>query len=339
MRAFLPRSVTACWAAAVLWAGGLLPTATCGQDRPPENNLSELYRQARRAAIEVLVDDHLNGSGVFVDRSGLVLTAAHVVGRPGSRVEILTDDTQRRKADVVAVDLGHDLAILRAASRDGGFAFLPLASEPSRAGEDLWLVGGSVYRHAIMLRGHVAREGTSFEYCGDRYVEVVHVAATVQPGTSGGPWFNRRGEVVCVQSGSIQGNGVPIGVAFGGPAAAAQILLQTQRTAATPTFGAAVEETWQQQRDFLDRFPPRTDGLVVKVLRGDGPAARAGLKQWDVIIEADGKPMRLPDQLLRVALSKKPGENLPLTVLGPDGSGVRKATLQLGKLEVGWPEK
>ena len=71
-------------------------------------------------------------------------------------------------------------------------------------------------------------------------------------------------------------NGIPVGVAFAGLVGGVRRLLETQQSASTPSLGAAVEETWQQGRDVLDRFPPRTEGLVVKVLQADGPAAAEG---------------------------------------------------------------
>jgi serine protease Do len=78
--------------------------------------------------------------------------------------------------------------------------------------------------------------------------------------------------------------------------------------------------------------------LIVKVLQADGPAARGGLKQFDLIIEVDGQAVRLPDELLRRVRQKKPGESVSLTVLGPDGTGKRQVVVTLGRLETGWPE-
>jgi serine protease Do len=115
-------------------------------------------------------------------------------------------------------------------------------------------------------------------------------------------------------------------------------LLETRQSASTPNLGAAVEETWQQGREVLDRFPPRTEGLIVKVLQADGPAARGGLKQFDLIVAIDGQAVRLPAELLQLVRQKKPGESVALTVLGPDGTGKREVAVTLGRLEIGWPE-
>jgi len=184
----------------------------------------------------------------------------------------------------------------------------------------------------------MARDDTVFGYYTERYVEITHIAATVQGGTSGGPWLNDRGEAIGLQSGTISLKSIPVGVANVIPIGPIRELLRSRQTTATPTMGVAVEETWQQQRDFLDRFPPQTEGLVVKILKSDGPAARAGLKQWDVISAVDDQPVRLSGELLRIIRAKQPGESVKLSVLGPDGTGRRELTVSLGKLEAGWPE-
>lgn len=298
----------------------------------------ELYARINQASLEVLVDDHLNGSGSLIAADGLAITAAHVIGRPGARVEVLSPVAGRRNAEVVAVDLGHDLALLRAEARDGGYPFLPLADGLPPAGAEVYLLGTPIFRHAVMFRGTVARDEPSFEHLNAGYVAVLTLAANVPSGTSGGPWVDRRGTLIGVQSGVMSTNGIPVGVAFAGLTSGVRRLLETRQSASTPNLGAAVEEAWQQGREVLDRFPPRTEGLVVKVLQADGPAARGGLKQFDLIVAFEGQPVRLPDEFLRLVRQKKPGESVTLTVLGPDGTGNRQVAVTLGRLETGWPE-
>ncbi len=297
-----------------------------------------LYERAKRASIEILVDDHMAGSGWFAEKNGLAITAGHVIGRPGRRVEILSPVAGRRKAEVLAVDLGHDLALLKVEAREGGYPALRLAEKMPPAGDRVFLLGAPIFRHAVLLPGMVARNDTALEYYNDQYVEVVHVAATVQNGMSGGPWLDRHGDVIGMQSGVMSLNAIPIGVANMVSLDAIRELLKDRRTAATPTLGIAVEETWQQDRKLLDRYPPSTEGLVARVLRSDGPAARAGLKQWDVITAADGRSVRLTGHLVRIVREKKPGESIRLTVLGPNGTGTREISVRLGKLEAAWPE-
>jgi serine protease Do len=298
----------------------------------------DLYARLKQASVEVLVDDHLNGSGSLIAADGLVITAAHVIGRPGVRVEVLSPVAGRRKAEVVAVDLGHDLALLRAEPRDGGYPFLPVSDALPPPGTEVYLLGTPIFRHAVLFRGTVACEEPSFEHLNPGYVAVTTLAATAPSGTSGGPWVDRHGGLIGVQSGVMSNNGTPVGVAFAGFLGGVRRLLETRQSASTPNLGAAVEEIWQQGRDVLDRFPPRTEGLIVKVLQADGPAARGGLKQFDLIVASDGQAVRLPAELLRLVRQKKPGESVALSVLGPDGTGKREVTVTLGRLEIGWPE-
>ena len=317
--------------AAVLLAG------SAGAQQEPPAAPASLYEKATAASLEVLVEDHLAGTAVLVESNGLILTAAHVVGRPGARVEVLSPAAGRRTARVIAVDGGHDLALLSVEPRPEGYPGLQVSRQPPAAGTDVYLLGTPIYRHAVMLRGMMARNDETFEYYGDRYVGIVHVSAMTPAGTSGGPWLNPDGEIVGIQSGMMTVNGAAVGVAYMVPHRAIQALLESKKTAATPTAGMAVEETWQQQRDILDRFPPQTEGLVVKLLNPDGPAVRAGIQQGVVIVAADGQKVRLPDELQRIVLAKSPGDSLSLTLVLPDGAGTRQATVQLGKLEVGWP--
>ena len=312
-----------------------------GQDAEAPPTTAELYERAKRASVEVLVDGHLSGSGWFADAEGLVMTASHVIRQPDARFEVLSPVAGRMPAKPVAVDMGRDLGLLRVEPREGGYPALPLADRPPPPGEEIFLLGAPVFRHAVLLRGMVARDGPAFEYYAELrcYIEIVHVAATVQHGTSGGPWFNRRGQVVGLQSGVMPvGKTVYTGIAYVAPLDAIRSLLEKRRTTATPTIGCSVEEIWEQKRETLDRFPPGTEGLIVRLMRDDGPAARAGLKQWDLIIAADGQKVRLRDDLLGVIRRKQPGQPLELDVRSPDGTGTRKVAVRLGKLEVGWPD-
>ncbi|MGA2620394.1 MAG: S1C family serine protease [Thermoguttaceae bacterium] len=296
-----------------------------------------LYEQAKAGSVEVLVNGHLQGTGWFADPKGLLLAASHMFERPGQRVEVVSPRQGRLEAKVLAVDRGHDLTLLKVEPRPGGFPALKLAPQRPAAGDEVFILGAPLYRHTVLFRGTTARDDTTFECYGEQYVEVMHLAATVPGGMSGGAWLNAAGEVVGLQSGVMSHDTIPVGIAFAGPLEAIRTLLKTEHTAATPTLGAALEELWSQDDKLLARYPPLTEGLVVRRLQDDGPAVRAGLKIFDLIIAADGKKIRLTDELLRIVCGKQPGQPLELTLLAPDGAGGRKTTVRLGKLEIAWP--
>lgn len=306
--------------------------------RPPVLRGSELYRLLERTSVEILVDDHLAGSGAFVDAGGIVLTAAHVLGKPGARIEVLTNGAGRLDAQRVAVDLGHDLALIRVPARGGGYRSLAVAPRTPPAGAPIFLFGAPIYRHAVMLPGRVARGSPTFECYPNlgRYGEIVHVAADTPQGTSGGPWVDRFGRVVGVQSGLMVTGKASAGIAYMAPVPAIALLLETRRSAATPSIGIAVEETWQQQPDTLERYPPRTEGLVVRVLYEGSTAAEAGVRQWDVIQAVDETPVRLPDEFFYAVRGKKFPGQVALTLLAPDDAGSRTVTVPLARLEAAW---
>jgi serine protease Do len=297
----------------------------------------KFYEKARAASVEVLVNGHLNGSGFIADPKGLVMTAVHVVESPDRKLEVTSPSLGRKDARLIAVDLGHDLALLSVESRTEAYPVLELAEKCPPPGSPVYIIGAPIYRHGVLMPGIIASSETAFEYYADRFNEVMHVSATVPRGMSGGPWINAAGEAVGVQSGVMSQGGVPVGVAFASPTSAMRTLLQRRKSAATPSLGLVAEELWTQERKAIDRYPPKTEGLVINSVQADGPAHRAGLKEADMIIAADGKRVRLIADLLRIVGGKQPGKSVELTILRPDGAGQSKATVNLGKLEVAWP--
>ena len=140
----------------------------------------------------------------------------------------------RRAAKVAAVDLGHDLALLRVDAREGGYPALPLAKEVPPPGAAVYLVATPMYQHGVLLRGMMAGDDSTFAYYSPAYVEVMQVAGTVQAGTSGGPWFNRQGEVIGQQTGVMSMNDIPIGVVDMSPVAALRPCGPARRTPPRP---------------------------------------------------------------------------------------------------------
>jgi S1-C subfamily serine protease len=291
-----------------------------------------IYEKAKRAVVEVLVNGHLNGTGWFVDPRGMLFTAAHVIERPDRQVEIVSEGIGRIPAEIVAVDLLHDLALLRVAEREKPYPSLELAGKTPPPGEEVFLFGSPIYRHRVFIRGSMARDDATFEYYEDRYNEMTHVSATVAIGMSGGPWLDSDGRVAGLNSGVMAINGLPVGVCFSSPLPALRALLKSRVSAVTPHLGAALEELWQQDAKTIERFPPKTEGLLLVILQKDGPAEKAGLKQAEMIVAIDGVKVRLIDELLAAIMKKTPGETVELSVLDADGS-VRKVAVTLGKLE------
>lgn len=294
---------------------------------------SALYNSAKAASLEIIVKGQLGGSGWVADAEGHAFTAAHVVTNR-KKVDVM-GAFGRQVADVIALDQGHDLALLRLPKRDKPYDFLPTSKNTLKVGQEIYLFGAPMFRHAVMFPGRVGRNDTAFEFLGSQgfYIETHYIIASSPLGTSGGPWFNASGEIVGLQSGLMQRNEAPVTIAFLTPGSAVARLLSSKKSAATPTVRGAFEELWEHDPKFIAKFPPRSEGLVVRVIHQDGPLDHAKLKVDDLVLAADGKPIRYRDQMLRLIRSKKPGDSIELRYIRPGLLGSNTVEVKLDVLE------
>ena len=286
--------------------------------------------------MEVLVNGHLSGSGWFARADGLVVTAAHLFERRDADVEILSARGGRLACALLALDRGNDIALLKTKGAAVAFPVLEFASDPPRIGEEIFQFGAPLFRSGVLQPGRVAREDTAFEFYSGRdvYVEVIHVAAMMQGGTSGGPWLDHHGNVVGLQSGMMSMEGKPVGIAYVVPAAPIRALLKTLCDAATPDAGFWVDHLWERDEESLKQLPAGTEGLTISGVRKDGPAAQAGVLPGDVVIAADGKKVIRIRELLEIIRARKPGEPLKLTLLRAGTAEPLPRTVTLDRAEV-----
>ena len=297
----------------------------------------DVYTRLRSASLVVLLEGQMKGNGALVDANGLVVTSAHGIGNKGSRVEVLTATAERLRVEVVAVDLGHDLALLRLPVREGGYPFLPLADRPPQPGETLFCLSQpESLGVAVLFRAIMANEVSTFVQVLSDYVPALALEGTLPPGTSGGPWVDTQGRLVAVQFGFLHMHNIPIGVAFASPLSAVRQLLITRKNAATPYTVMIISELWRQQPNFLRMFPPHSEGLFINAVTANQPAARTGLKQGDLIVEVEGQPIRFRDEFLAKVRTKKPGEPLSIAILEPGTPTKREVTITLGLMEASW---
>ena len=297
-------------------------------------DLGELYDLAQQSCVEVLINGHQSGTGCIVSSNGLVLTAAHVINQQ-QRIEVVSKEIGRNDAKVVAVNLGHDIALLQVDSEAGNFKPLSVNRRFPAPGTDIYLFASPLYRHGILQRGMVARRQTTFEY-QDRFIEVFHVAGQVQKGSSGGVWLNERGEIIGVQSGSVTGQFVPACIANVTPARAVADLLSTQQHASTPTLQMFVDELVVLSPELLEKLPEQTIGVVVQKMESRGAAEQGGVNQGDVITHINGKRIRIRDDYVGAIRTMKPGDMVTLTLLRGDMTEAKELTVPVAEMEATW---
>ena len=308
---------------AVLGAVGCVPR--------PSFDGAALYASVRRASVFVLADGRHRGSGFFAAPDGIVVTAAHMLKGKADGYEVVSPEAGRLKAERLALDFGHDVALLRVAPRAKPYPALPIAEQLPAPGSQVFLFGDPVFRHRMLLAGFVAVGAPRYDYSPGTgcYTRSCYVAGTSPEGTSGGCWVDRRGRVVGVQSGYLNSTKAPAVIAMMCPPDAIRHLLAAKASRPTPTLGTRIDELWTQPTGFIARFPKGTEGLVTVVPEKDGPVAKAGLNKESLITALDGKPVAYVDDVMALIRAKGPGDEVTLDVLDPDGKPPRRVKVRL----------
>jgi S1-C subfamily serine protease len=293
-----------------------------------------LFEKLRAATVEVFVDGRLEGSGWHADGEGLIVTGAHVVWDRGRTLEVRSPAAGRRLARIVAVDRGHDLVLLSIEKGEAAYPYLEVAPVTPAPGETVYLLGAVMFRHALMLRGTVARSSVSYEWFSaqKKYVGGYYLTGPSPMGTSGGGWVDGRGRVVGNQAAFINHNGASVSVAFAATAEAVRDLLASRRTVTTATAGLAIEELWERPVGFIGRFPRGAQGVVPAAIVPGGPAEAAGLGLELIITAVDDTPVVYRDDFLRAIRAHKPGDKVTLTILDAEATEPRQVVLTLGRL-------
>ncbi|MCA9261543.1 MAG: trypsin-like peptidase domain-containing protein, partial [Planctomycetales bacterium] len=247
------------------------------------------------------------GSGVVIDREGHVLTAAHVIGRPGRRVFVTLSDGRRLAGRSLGADHDEDAGLIKLDAPPADLPFLPVNwDQAPLAGE--WVVatgqpGGIVNDRAPPLRlGRIL------------FVEhdVICTDATLVGGDSGGPLCNMHGEVVAIHS-SI---GPRTSNNFHVPATAFRQVWD--RLLASDLWGGRYDEETDEGNEGrpLLGLAGRTDGgqcLITQVFPGM-PAEQAGLRPGDVVVATDDRPLESFEKLIDIVALKRPGQRMKLTL-------------------------
>ena len=237
------------------------------------------------------------GSGVIVDRSGLIVTNQHVI-EGMTDVKVALSDKREFPADIVLRDPTSDLAVLKI---KGGsdFPVLDLGNSDVIEVGDLVLAVGNPF--AV---GQTVTQGIISALARPERIEsesglYIQTDAAINPGNSGGALVDMQGKLVGINSAIFSRSGGSMGIGFAIPvnlvkvvvAAAKQGLTQVRR----PWLGASFQAVSQDIADSLGMNLP-TGALVTNVV-ANGPVATAGLKRGDVITSVDGVDVDNPETL------------------------------------------
>jgi serine protease Do len=251
------------------------------------------------------------GSGFIVSADGIILTNAHVV-KDASEVTVKLTDRREFKAKVLGADPKTDVAVLKIEAKS-----LPVVAlgnvKDLRVGEWVLAIGSPFGFENTVTAGVVSAKGRSLP--DDSAVPFIQTDVAVNPGNSGGPLFNSRGEVVGINSQIYSQSGGYMGVSFAIPIdLATSIRNQIVATGKVQhaRLGVAVQEVNQALADSFNLDRP--EGALVSSVEKGSPADKAGLQPGDVIRGVDGQPIVASGDLPAIISMTTPGSSVKLDV-------------------------
>jgi len=304
---------------------GVASKAAFGGDE--DDPMSRFFRRFGMATPEASVQRQAVGSGFIVSPDGVILTNAHVVD--GAReVTVKLTDRRELKAKVVGVDPLTDVAVLRVQAHD-----LPVArlgeSIPVQVGEWVLAIGSPFGFDNSATAGIVSAKARALP--DEAYVPFIQTDVAVNPGNSGGPLFNLRGEVVGINSQIYSQTGGYQGLSFAIPIDVAlkvkeQILHEGKVTRAR--LGVSIQDMNQALAQSFGLKKPA--GALISAVEAGSPADRSGMKSGDVILAVDGTRIQTASELPPMIASLKPGATALLEVWRTGEE--KKVKVRLGEL-------
>ena len=250
------------------------------------------------------------GSGFIVSPDGVILTNAHVV-RDADQVTVKLQDRREYRAKVLGSDPKTDVAVLKIDAKN--LPVVPMGNTRNlQVGEWVLAIGSPFGLESTVTAGVVSAKGRSLP--GDQ-VPFIQTDVAVNPGNSGGPLFNTRGEVVGINSQIYSQTGGYQGLSFAIPIDVA-VRIKDQIVATGKVqhakLGVGMRDIGQ---DFADAFKLDTpDGALVENVERGSAADKAGLKSGDVIRKVNGQPVIASGDLSGIVSVAKPGDRLTLDV-------------------------
>ena len=264
------------------------------------------------------------GTAFFIDKNGYLLTNHHVI-EDASKVTITLNDRREIDATVVGSDERTDVALLKVTG--SGYPQLKVGNVSQlRVGEPVLAIGSPFGFDYSASAGIVSAKMRNV--MGETAVPFIQTDVALNPGNSGGPLFNQRGEVVGVNSRIFSGTGGYMGLSFSIPIDVAMDVAEQLKKN-----GRVIRSYLGVQLQDIDRTLAESyrldkpEGALVTQVAPNSPAARAGLIAGDVILQFNGTAIRETSQLLNALNRTVPQQVIQLQILRQDKRQNVSATL------------
>jgi serine protease Do len=250
------------------------------------------------------------GSGFIVSQDGYVLTNTHVV-EDASEVYVKLTDKREFKAKVIGSDRRTDVAVLKIE----GSKLPKIAigdSDKIKAGEWVIAIGSPFNLDNTVTSGIISSKARD---TGD-YLPLIQTDVAVNPGNSGGPLINMRGEVIGINSQIYSRSGGYMGISFAIPIdEAMRVVEQLKNTGVVSRGRIGVEMGDELNKETAESLGlAKLQGAPVARVEAGGPAEKAGIQEGDVILKFNGIAIEKRSDLPRIVGAAKPGSKATVTV-------------------------
>ena len=255
------------------------------------------------------------GSGVVVRADGVIVTNNHVV-EGGQEIMVVLSDRREFPAKVLRADTRADIAVLKI---DVGAERLPVLALDDRddlqVGDLVLAIGDPFGVGQTVTNGIVSALGRSGVVNGDSLY--VQTDAAINPGNSGGALVDMNGDMIGMNTAILSQSGTSSGVGFAIPAALVKRVVETAvgrggSTVSRPWLGLKAQAVTAEIAKTLGQDRP--SGVLVTDLYPNGPAARAGLRQGDLVLAVDGQPISDEASLNYHVATRRSGDEVALQV-------------------------
>lgn len=266
------------------------------------------------------------GSGFLTTPDGYILTNAHVVDN-ADEVYVRMTDNREFTAKIIGSDQRTDVAILKIDGKN--LPCLKLGrSADIRAGEWVVAIGSPFALDNTVTAGIISAKARE---TGD-YLPLIQTDVAVNPGNSGGPLLNLKGEVIGINSQIYSRSGGYMGISFAIPideAVRVSEQLKKDGRVTRGRIGVQVAEIPDEVAQALKL--PEAQGVQVNMVEAGGEAAKAGIFAGDVILAFNGQPIRKINELPRLVGESRPGTKVRLTIWRK--GTVRDVSVAVGAVE------
>jgi S1-C subfamily serine protease len=274
------------------------------------------------------------GSGVVIDGDGIIVTNNHVVADARSVTIVFNDGVHNRpaRAEVIGTSPEHDLAIVRVAV--GNLKPLPFGrSSALRLGDGVLAIGFPLgFGGPTVTQGIVSGlDRTVTPDNGPPLQNLLQTDAAINPGNSGGALVDFAGRLVGINTAAAEGKTAE-NVGFSIGIDAAKVVIQEIRgkpASERAWIGASFDSVGSAADAAQLGLPPDVRGAVVVAVFGGGPAARAGVREGDVVVAANGTPIGGTADFTKVLSKLDAGSSVTLDVV--DRVGPRRVTVAITK--------